>query len=447
MSGVRSPSSEGTSEESAGAADRLKAISRPMESDDDLHPLWDRIGEARYVLLGEASHGTSEYYSWRSRISQWLIREKGFSFIAVEGDWPDCYRVNRYIKGAPDSGNSAREVLHAFDRWPTWMWANEEVTALAESLRRENDSRPDEKKVGFYGLDVYSLWDSMKAVIEYLERTDPAAVSAARRAYRCFEPYGEDVQEYARATAFVPASCEREVIDLLSTLRRRIPEHRSDRESAFNAEQNALVARNAELYYRTMMQGGAPSWNVRDLHMVETLERLMAFHGAGAKGIVWAHNTHVGDARATDMSREGMFNIGQLVRERHRPDEVVLVGFGSYHGSVIAASEWGSPMARMAVPPAREGSFEEILHQIGAKDQLFIFNEGRPDGRLFAPRGHRAIGVVYDPRLERYGNYVPTILPRRYDAFLFIDESSALHPLHIRLHEEGDLPETYPFAA
>jgi erythromycin esterase len=227
--------------------------------------------------LGEASHGTSEYYTWRARLSQRLIREKSFSFIAVEGDWPDCYCINRHVKGYKDAGGSAAEVLRAFDRWPTWMWANWEVVALAEWLRGHNQGLA-ERKVGFYGLDVYSLWDSLHAVMSYLKRVDPEALEAAERAFRCFAPYGEDVQEYARATAFVPTSCEEEVTGLLQELRGGTKAYENDLEADFNAEQNAEVIVGAERYYRAMVRGGPKSWNVRDHHMADTLDRLMAYH-------------------------------------------------------------------------------------------------------------------------------------------------------------------------
>jgi len=232
--------------ETAELAERARTLASPLEGPEDLGPLLDRIGDARCVLLGEASHGTSEYYAWRARVSERLIRDKGFSFIAVEGDWPDCYEINRYVKGYRDSARSAREALYAFERWPTWMWANEEVAELVEWLRRHNDGLPEGERVGFYGLDVYSLWDSLGEVIGYLERVDPEALPAARRAYRCFEPYGEDAQEYARATAFVPTSCEDEVVGMLSELSRRTSGHLEDPEARFDAEQNALVARDAE---------------------------------------------------------------------------------------------------------------------------------------------------------------------------------------------------------
>ncbi len=445
MRRIRDRLSERSTRDATELTERVQGVAHPLRGTEDLDPLLDRIGDARCVLLGEASHGTSEYYTWRAHISERLIREKGFSFIAVEGDWPDCYEVNRYAKGYPSSGTSAREALGAFDRWPTWMWANEEIVDLLEWLRRHNDGLSEEERVGFYGLDVYSLWESMEAVIEYLERVDPEAVSTARRAYKCFEPYGEDVREYARATALVPTSCEDEVVDMLSNLRGRLPEYQDDPEARFNAEQNALVVRNAEMYYRTMVRGSTASWNVRDHHMAETLERLMQYHGPEAKAIVWEHNTHIGDARATDMADAGMVNIGQLVREQRGAEGAVLVGFGSHRGDVIAGAEWGAPMERMRVPPAREGSWEDILHRTGRENKLLVFADGEEDLEgLLEPRGHRAIGVVYDPAYERYGNYVPTVLPRRYDAFLYLDETQALHPLRMKPRDSGEPPETYP---
>jgi erythromycin esterase-like protein len=423
----------------------VESLSRPLHGFEDLDPLLERIGDARYVLLGEATHGTSEFYTWRRQLSQRLIREKGFSFIAVEGDWPDCYRVNRFAKNYPDAPASAREALHAFERWPTWMWANEEVVSLAQWLRQHNDRLPTEQKVGFYGLDVYSLWDSMHAVLRYLESNDGSTAAAARRAFECFEPYADDVQEYARATMWIPELCEDEVVDLLGKMRAAAPQFQHDgREAFFSAEQNALVAKNAEKYYRTMVRGDSPSWNVRDRHMVETLNRLMEHHGRQAKAIVWEHNTHIGDARATDMAAEGMVNVGQLVRQQQADDEVVLVGFSTYRGTVIAGREWGAAMESIPVPPGRPGSWEAVLHAASAGDKLLLLDRADEASPLWDERGHRAIGVVYRPQYEQYGNYVPTILPGRYDALLYIDETTSLRPLHMHMATSHDLPETFP---
>jgi erythromycin esterase-like protein len=431
----------------AEIVDYIRTHSLPLSSEKDLEPLLRQIGGARCVMLGEASHGTSEYYLWRELISRRLIADYGFSFIAVEGDWPDCYRLNRYVKAYDDAGKSALDVLYSFSRWPTWMWAIREVVRLGEWLRDYNAGRPDAQKAGFYGLDVYSLWESMDAVIEYLKEYDPDAVASAKKAYACFEPYGREAQNYAWSSAFAPGSCQDEVIRVLRDLRAKLAAYPNDgRESRFNAEQNALIARDAERYYRTMIQSGPGSWNVRDQHMIETLERLLDFHGGGSKGIVWAHNTHVGDARGTDMADAGMFNIGQLGRERLSGD-VALIGFGSHRGHVIAADEWGAPMTRMDVPEAPDGSWEDLLHSAGMGDRLLIFGgdyrESIPES-VYESRGHRAIGVVYNPDRERYGNYVPTDLPYRYDAFLYIDRTNAVHPLHMPATELVEAPETYP---
>jgi erythromycin esterase len=423
------------------------SAARPLRSPGDLDPLMQRIGDARVVLLGEASHGTSEFYSWRTALSMRLIEERGFDFIAVEGDWPDCYRVNRFVKALDAGRESAEDVLHAFERWHTWMWANREVIELADWLRAYNRRGVDGRQVGFYGLDVYSLYESMRAVVDYLQRLDPALAATARRSYNCFEPYAEDVQEYARATAIVPTTCEDEAVAVLSALRKRAPTFREDgRDAYFDAEQNAITARNAERYYRTMVRGGPSSWNVRDHHMMETLERLLEHYGPRSRAIVWEHNTHIGDARFTDMAAAGMVNVGQLARQRFGDDAAVLVGFGTHRGTVIAAEEWGAPMERLPVPAARAGSVEAAFHAAGIDDSLLIFDgsdDGGIDG-LDQPLGHRAIGVVYDPDRERWGNYVPTLLARRYDAFLYLEQTRALDPLHMAARFDGEPAETYP---
>jgi erythromycin esterase-like protein len=327
------------------------------------------------------------------------------------------------------------------------MWANREVQELATWLEWYNQGRPEDDKVGFYGLDVYSLWNSLRAVMRYFrERNDTEGLKAARRAVGCFEPYGEDAHDYARATMLVPDTCRDEVIDLLKELRRRVPAADGDgRDAFFVAEQNALVVKNAEAYYRAMVLSDASSWNVRDRHMAESLERLLAFTAPGARAVVWEHNTHIGDARFTDMAASGEVNLGQLARERYGESDTVLVGFGTHRGTVVAGREWGAPWEEMRVPPGRPGSWEDILHQAGG-DRMLIFDESVPPD-LMERRGHRAIGVVYRPQYEHYGNYVPTVLPRRYDAFLFIDETRAVQPLYepdTDLEVEEEAPETYP---
>jgi erythromycin esterase len=417
------------------AVNSIKQWAYPLQSKADLQPLLDRIGDARIVMLGEASHGTHEYYTWRSHISKRLIEEKGFNFIAVEGDWPDCYRLNRFVKGYDAESKSAFKVLHAFKRWPTWMWANWEIVALADWLQKHNTGLPANKKTGFYGLDVYSLWESMESIMQYLKKTDTAALKVAEEAFRCFEPYYNDEgTSYARASQFVPELCENEVMHLLKEIQRKLPTYNTDHENAFNAEQNALVAVNAEKYYRAMIKGGPHSWNVRDRHMADTLERLLKFHGENSKVIVWEHNTHVGDARATDMVDEGMFNIGELARMQHADK-----------GSVMAGQSWGAPMQAMQMPEARKGSWEYLLHRAGKENKLLLMNDFAGNDMFMENHiGHRAIGVVYNPQYEQYGNYVPTILPLRYDAFIYLNETKALNPLHIE-PDGAQIPETYPF--
>jgi erythromycin esterase-like protein len=425
--------------------DEVRELALPLRTPEDLDPLLDRIGDARIVLLGEASHGTHEYYAWRAAITRRLIEEKGFTLVAVEGDWPDCYQVNRAVRLRPGAPASAREVLEGFDRWPTWMWANEDVVAFTEWLRDHNAGRPEDQRVGFYGLDVYSLWESMQELLGYLRENEPEHLEQALAAWRCFEPYAEDAQQYAFASRFAPTSCEAAVVDLLTRLcqERGADVDGDDPEARFAAEQNAAVAAGAERYYRAMVQGSGESWNVRDVHMADTLDRLLEFHGG--KVAVWEHNTHIGDARATDMAAAGMVNIGQLARERHGAEDVVLVGFGGHRGGVIAGDAWGAPMRAMSVPPARAGSLEDLLHERVGVDALFVFPGGEQRRWLTSRLDHRAIGVVYAPSRERWGNYVPTVLGRRYDAFLYFEDTGPLEPLHL---QRDDAPEqdTWPYA-
>ena len=404
--------------------------SRPFKTEDDFTALIDTIGEAKIVLLGEASHGTSEFYSVRAEITRRLIEEKGFSIIAVEGDWPSFRQVNRYIKGYEDVYMNTHDALISFNRWPTWMWANEEIVDLVDWLKTYNSPLAGSQTVGFYGIDIYSLWESMEEAFHYLTETDPSGADfqLAKKVVDCFEPFNHLPEHYAMATAHFPNTCTAEVESLLSSIRTNEHLYPSEFEQRLNLKMNALITSNAEEYYRISAKSGARSWNVRDEHMVEAIHELQKFHGDDVKIIVWAHNTHIGDARATTMKDEEMVNVGQLLRERNKIGDVYAVGFGTYRGTVIAANQWGDPFEVMEVPVAKEGSWEELLHEAGAFDKLLLFND--ENRALFSHWiGHRAIGVVYNPEYEAYGNYVPSIIGDRYDAFIYIDETSALTPL------------------
>jgi erythromycin esterase-like protein len=407
----------------------IKQHSAEYKSERDLDRIISEIGDSRIVLLGEASHGTSEYYKIRTELSKRLIEEKGFNIIAVEGDWPASQSVNKYIKGY-DKTENPRDVLQSFKRWPTWMWANQEVVDLISWLKGYNSNTDLKQKIGFYGIDVYSLWESMEDVINYLEKIDSPDLEKARKAFSCFEPFNREAQEYAVSAGLLGDDCTDEVIELLSTIRKNKEHYTSDHEQELNLEVNAMVAANAEHYYRAMVTNDEKSWNVRDEHMVEALNAIMKSYGDDAKVIVWEHNTHVGDARATDMMEAGMTNVGQIVREQNPKEDVYIVGFGTHRGSVIASEEWGLDLERMVVPPARRGSWEDAMHQAGNYNQILVFNdENRKE--FHTPLGHRAIGVVYQPQYEQYGNYVPSIMSERYDAFIYIDQTNALQPLEL----------------
>jgi erythromycin esterase-like protein len=406
----------------------IKKHALPFENPQHLTPLFKEIGDAKYVLLGEASHGTSEFYTNRTEISKKLIQDKGFNFIAVEGDWPSCYEVNRYVKGYETSYSSAREVLQAFNRWPTWMWSNEEVLELVEWLKEYNKTR--ETKVGFYGLDVYSLWESMEAIIEYLEKTDSPELEQAKKAFECFEPFHRKAEQYGVSAALYGEDCREEVSELLQAMLSKRNNYEDDPEATLNLVVNALVTANAEYYYEAMITNDDQSWNVRDTHMVEALEHVSNFYGEYGKGIVWEHNTHIGDARATDMARAGLVNVGQLTREKYGKDNIYAIGFGTYKGTVIASTKWGSPYEVMQVPEATKGSWEYFLHQAKEGNMLLLFNEEN-DNEFADTIGHRAIGVIYHPEYEHMGNYVPTKVSKRYDAFIFIEDTKALSPIEV----------------
>nr|WP_263326214.1 erythromycin esterase family protein [Neobacillus sp. Marseille-Q6967] len=406
----------------------IKKYSKPFESILDLDPLIEVIGDAKYVLLGEASHGTSEFYTTRAELTKRLIKEKGFSIIAVEGDWPSCQSINRYIKGIGPAKRDIREVLEAFNRWPTWMWANKEIINLVEWLRDFNEKSSRKQKVGFYGLDVYSLWESMDEILRYLEKSGHPGLAEAKKAFSCFEPYNRNHESYAVSAGYLSENCIQEAMELLASIRRNKWIFEDDEENSLNMEVNAIVTANAEKYYRTMVLSDSESWNVRDRHMVEALNAVTKYYDNDAKVIIWEHNTHVGDARATDMKAEGMVNVGQLIREQQPPEDVFIVGFGTYSGTVIASEEWGVNFEVMNVPPAQKGSWEYFLHQAGAYNQCLLFNESNT-AEFLETIGHRAIGVVYRPEYEHFGNYVPSVMSKRYDAFIFIDKTNALQPL------------------
>ncbi|WP_082116163.1 erythromycin esterase family protein [Hymenobacter terrenus] len=400
-----------------------RGISR-LETPQNLDPLLNQIGTVRYALLSEASHGTAEFYAWRATITKRLIQEKGFPLIGVEGDWPALYQLNRYVKGV-NNGASAAEVLRRLTRWPTWMWANTEVADFAEWLRGYNSTRPATQKVGFYGLDLYSLRESLQNIRTNFVEADPATRNAVDAALDCLSAYPNE-EDYGQATTS-GTRCATAVANVLTAVRNRLKTLPADHEGAFNAEQNALVAVNTERYYRAAVRSYAGSWNIRDQHMTETINRLMRFHGPDAKVAVWEHNTHVGDARYTDMADAGMVNVGQLMREQHAAEGVFVVGFTTYTGTVTASPYWGGPVTSMPVPAAQPNSWEAALHEQSPGNNLILVESWRPDERLTQRRGHRAIGVEYNPGSES-GNCVPTDLPHRYDALLVIDQTQALQP-------------------
>jgi erythromycin esterase-like protein len=415
-----------------------------------LSPLLEAIGDSKLVLLGEASHGTHEFYRTRAELTRALIVERGFSFVAVEADWPDAYRVNRWVRGASEEPGP-EGALDDFTRFPRWMWRNVDVVDFIEWLREHNMRRPEAERVGFYGLDLYSLHRSIEAVLAYLRKVDPEGAERARSRYACFDMFGDDPQAYGYAsTRGVSRDCEDEVTSQLVELRRRSLDYasRDGRIAAdefFFAEQNARLVANAETYYRAMFGSRTDSWNVRDRHMMETLESLLKHAGgaSGSKAVVWAHNSHLGDARATQMGAGGELNLGQLVREGFG-DEAFLVGFTTHTGTVTAARNWDEPAERRQVRPSLPGSYEHLFHEAGSRRFLLLLREGPARDALWTERLERAIGVIYRPEFERVSHYFKARLPEQFDAVLHIDRTSALHPLERWAYEEVDLPETFP---
>jgi erythromycin esterase-like protein len=440
----------------ASLTDIIQRAAIPLhDASADEDRLLDVVGNARLVLLGEASHGTHEFYRVRAELTKRLILDRGFGAVAVEADWPDGYRVNRYVRGASDDVD-AEEALGGFKRFPTWMWRNAEVLDFVGWLRAFNETQPPERRAGFYGLDLYSLFASIQAVIAYLDRVDPAAARRARERYACFDQFGRDSEAYGHAAAGgVAEPCEADVVSQLVELRQSAAEYarrdgRVAEDEFFFAEQNARLARNAEAYYRAIFRGRVSSWNLRDRHMMEMLEALIAHlsrHGGLAKTVVWAHNSHLGDARATEMGEHGELSLGQLVRERFGRD-AVSVGFTTHAGTVTAASEWDGPAERLAVQPSLRGSVERIFHQTGIPRFLLRF-AGWPElqDALRTPRLERAIGVIYRPATERGSHYFHARVAEQFDAVVHVDRTRAVEPLERTAAWGGrDAPETYPTA-
>ena len=437
----------------ASALDVIKRRALPLSGDlSEYDHLADVLSEARVVLIGEATHGTHEFYRARALITGKLI-ERGFNAVAAEADWPDAYRVNQYVRGRGADADAAM-ALSDFQRFPAWMWRNADVLEFVGWLRAHNDGKPPAERAGFYGLDLYSLHASMRAVLTYLETIDPAAAAEARKRYACFDRFGQEPQEYAYATGTgLTPSCEREVLHQLRDLRQRAAVYagrdgRVDTDAFFAAEQNARLVTHAEEYYRTLLAGHVSSWNLRDHHMAETLDALLAHlttAGRESRIVVWAHNSHLGDARATEMHERGEVNVGQLARERFGA-AAMLVGFTTYDGTVTAASAWDGPAERKVVRPALGGSVERLCHEAGmARFMLPIRTDPDLADALRPTRLERAIGVLYLPATERQSHYFHTDLSRQFDFVLHFDRTRAVEPMEpSAMWEQGELAETYP---
>jgi erythromycin esterase-like protein len=436
------------------ASPELREAVHPITgSAADYDRLLDLVGDARVVLLGEASHGTHEFYRERARITRRLITEKDFTGVAVEADWPDAYRVNCWVRWVGED-KTGHDALGDFERFPRWMWRNRDVLDFVEWLRVHNRELSAERRIGFYGLDLYSLFRSIEAVIGFLEQVDPEAAKRARYRYSCFEHFGEDTQAYGYAAEFgLTRSCEDLAIEQLLELQRQARSLSSQDgtlpdDEFFYAEQNARLVKNAEEYYRTMFRGRITSWNLRDRHMAETLEGLLDHlerkHG-GSKVVVWEHNSHIGDARATSMGESGEWNVGQLSRERFG-DEAMLVGFSTYQGTVTAASDWDAPAERKQVRPGLAGSWEALFHELRERQFLLpLRGETSHLAALDRVRLERAIGVIYRPETERVSHYFEADLRGQFDAVIHLDETRAVEPLDRTAGwDAGEPPETYP---
>jgi erythromycin esterase-like protein len=442
---------------SQSTLDVLRQEAHVIRPDENFDRVLEHIGDASVVLLGEASHGTREFYRIRAAICKRLFTEKGFDAIAVEADWPDALRVSRFVQ-MESKDKTADEALGGFQRFPQWMWRNTEVVEMVYWMRSYNSQIPQDQRVGFFGIDLYSLRKSMDAVIRYLEKVDPEAAKRARERYSCFDHLAEDPQHYGYAATFgMKKDCEEEVVRQLVELTREAGRHVSEEggtipDELFYAQQNARVAKNAETYYRAMFQSRDESWNIRDSHMMETLDALRQHignrKGRPAKIAVWAHNSHLGDARATEMGDHGQLNLGQLVRERYRPEETFLLGFSTHTGTVTAASDWDAPAELKKVVPSRPESFERLFHDTGM-ERFVLPIRGRDNVAMALEqrRLERAIGVIYRPDTERVSHYFHADIAHQFDAVIHLDRTSAVQPLEYSVHwvPEPEPEETYPF--
>ncbi|HEY8559002.1 MAG TPA: erythromycin esterase family protein [Pyrinomonadaceae bacterium] len=436
----------------AGKLDLIRKKAIPIEDFKTVDEIMALVGEARFVLIGEASHGTHEFYQYRAAITKRLIAEKGFAAIAVEADFPDAYRVNRFVRGE-GGDRTAEESLRAFERFPLWMWRNTEVREFVKWLRDYNDPRGIDEKIGFYGIDLYSLHSSMEAVLKYLEKVDQEAAKRARYRYGCFDHYGEDAQHYGYAASFdVSKSCETEAVNQLLDLQKKAFNYMNRdgfvaRDEYFFAEQNARLVANAEEYYREMFRGRVSSWNLRDRHMAETLAALAAHletQNQPAKIVVWAHNSHLGDARATDMRQRGEWNVGQLVREQF-PEETVNLGFTTFTGTVTATDNWDEPARLKRVREGLNNSYERLFHQIGVPNFFLNLRDEETRGAFRGELLERAIGVIYRPETERVSHYFYCDLARQFDGVVHFDRTRAIEPLDkVASWTHEDAPETYP---
>ncbi|TIX50722.1 erythromycin esterase family protein [Alteraurantiacibacter aquimixticola] len=424
--------------------DTLRARAELLPSPDtpDFGKAFDRFGDARIVLLGEATHGTHEFYTARAQITRRLIEEHGFNIIAVEGDWPDIARLDEYVR----HGDARPRAGEPFARFPTWMWRNKEVLAFADWLRGHNAELPEEQRACMRGLDIYSLRESMHSVIAYLDEHCADEAAEARRRYGCLTPWQDEPQFYGRAVKYSGlAECEDIVVSQLDEmLKRRMEFIAEDGERYFDAEQNARIVRAAERYYRSMYRGATESWNLRDRHMFDTLQQLMAHHKE-ARAVVWAHNSHIGNASATAMGWQGEFNIGELVRKSYG-DQAVLIGFGTDRGTVAAASDWGEHMQVMKVRPARDDSWEKAFRLTGLARSLTDWRT-RKDAELVSALSEvlleRAIGVVYRPHSELTNHYFEAVMADQFDAFVWFEESRAVTPLGPE--KPSGAADTWPF--